>query len=75
MALTASEACSFLDLKSVPRPGVPADDIAGQSKGAPRELHFVPFYYRANRPGKGHMRVGLRRSPMSEISGYVQIGP
>jgi hypothetical protein len=24
-------------------------------------LHFVPYYFRANRGGKGHMRVGLRR--------------
>ncbi|KAF2396785.1 DUF1680-domain-containing protein [Trichodelitschia bisporula] len=27
-----------------------------------KELHFVPFYFRANRPGKGHMRVGLRKA-------------
>lgn len=23
-------------------------------------LNFVPYYFRANRGGKGHMRVGLR---------------
>ncbi|PGH17721.1 hypothetical protein AJ80_04729 [Polytolypa hystricis UAMH7299] len=26
-----------------------------------REIVFVPYYYRANRGGKGHMRVGLLR--------------
>ncbi|KAL1600847.1 hypothetical protein SLS60_007235 [Paraconiothyrium brasiliense] len=26
-----------------------------------KELHFVPYYFRANRAGKGHMRVGLQR--------------
>lgn len=25
------------------------------------ELNFVPFYFRANRGGRGHSRVGLRR--------------
>jgi uncharacterized protein len=25
------------------------------------DLHFIPFYYRANRGGTGQMRVGLRR--------------
>lgn len=25
------------------------------------ELHFVPYYFRANRGGKGQARVGLRR--------------
>lgn len=24
-------------------------------------LHFIPYYFRANRGGKGHMRVGLRK--------------
>lgn len=24
-------------------------------------LSFVPYYFRANRGGKGHMRVGLRK--------------
>lgn len=26
-----------------------------------RGLHFTPYYFRGNRGGKGHMRVGLRR--------------
>ena len=25
------------------------------------DLHFIPFYYRANRGGTGQMRVGLRK--------------
>ncbi|OJJ49529.1 hypothetical protein ASPZODRAFT_128005 [Penicilliopsis zonata CBS 506.65] len=28
--------------------------------GEPRDLCFVPYYLRANRGGRGHMRVGLR---------------
>jgi hypothetical protein len=27
-----------------------------------KELHLVPYFFRANRQGRGHMRVGLRRS-------------
>ncbi len=32
-----------------------------QSASGTNELHFVPYYLRANRGGKGHMRVGLKR--------------
>ena len=43
-------------------PGV--DAIALQETIARSEplnvLRFVPYYFRANRKGKGHMRVGLR---------------
>lgn len=44
-------------------PGVDAvvlRDRIGRSE--PLELlRFVPYYFRANRKGKGHMRVGLRQ--------------
>lgn len=30
-------------------------------EGEARDLVFVPYYFRANRGGKGHMRVGLKR--------------
>lgn len=33
----------------------------GEEKGEARELVFVPYYLRANRGGRGHMRVGLLR--------------
>lgn len=31
-------------------------------KGEVKDLVFVPYYFRANRGGKGHMRVGLKTS-------------
>jgi hypothetical protein len=31
------------------------------SQGEYVDLKFVPFYFRANRGGKGQMRVGLKR--------------
>ncbi|WYZ41481.1 hypothetical protein EsH8_V_000376 [Colletotrichum jinshuiense] len=34
--------------------------LAQGEEGITRELVFVPFYFRANRGGKGQMRVGLR---------------
>lgn len=39
-----------------------AGPAPGEDKGEERELVFVPYYLRANRGGKGHMRVGLLRS-------------
>ncbi|KAJ0119356.1 hypothetical protein J7T55_013595 [Diaporthe amygdali] len=32
-----------------------------EEKGVERDLVFVPYYFRGNRGGKGHMRVGLLR--------------
>lgn len=31
-----------------------------EAVGESRDLHFVPYYLRANRGGRGQMRVGLR---------------
>lgn len=39
-------------------PDVPSAEERGN---VPQTLKFVPYYFRANRTGKGHMRVGLRR--------------
>ncbi|OLN93109.1 Non-reducing end beta-L-arabinofuranosidase [Colletotrichum chlorophyti] len=36
------------------------DVVMNGGDGTRRELVFVPFYFRANRGGKGQMRVGLR---------------
>lgn len=40
---------------------------AKRSSKVIESLHFIPYYFRANRGGRGHMRVGLRawedRSP------------
>jgi DUF1680 family protein len=37
----------------------PAIDASEQGFGEERDLVLVPYYFRANRGGKGHMRVGL----------------
>jgi DUF1680 family protein len=44
-------------------PALEADGFDQIVKGADvvSELNFVPYYFRANRKGKGHMRVGLKR--------------
>ena len=42
-------------------PGVRPEDIEVLEGDAGSELIFVPFYYRANRGGKGMMRTGLRK--------------
>ncbi|ROW00745.1 hypothetical protein VMCG_06460 [Cytospora schulzeri] len=38
-----------------------AGPVPGEDKGEERDLVFVPYYLRANRGGRGHMRVGLLR--------------
>jgi hypothetical protein len=40
-------------------PGIPADQ-AKYSKQENVEVVFVPYYYRGNRGGRGHMRVGFK---------------
>ncbi|KAI0012272.1 glycoside hydrolase family 127 protein [Xylariaceae sp. FL0662B] len=37
------------------------EDGEGEALGEQRELTFIPYYLRANRGGRGHMRVGLLR--------------
>ena len=61
--LTASGSFAFLDLSSGPKPypGLDCDPADAQTGQTVDQLHFVPYYYRANRKGRGHMRVGLRR--------------
>ncbi|GKT45074.1 non-reducing end beta-L-arabinofuranosidase [Colletotrichum spaethianum] len=38
----------------------PPEALEKGKEGVKRDLVFVPFYFRANRGGKGQMRVGLR---------------
>jgi DUF1680 family protein len=62
IALSASgAACSFLDVRTQGGPGLPIANIGAGDENSVGELHFVPFYYRANRGGRGQMRVGLRK--------------
>jgi uncharacterized protein len=56
---------SLIDLSTVGHgPGLAVEDIDRIEKAEVKELeelNFVPYYFRANRGGKGMMRVGLRR--------------
>lgn len=40
-------------------PGINAEQVKGLGQEG-IEVVFVPYYYRGNRGGKGHMRVGFR---------------
>lgn len=64
VALTVTDGASVLRVEELkPSPSIPAG-VAGcepASRTPIKELHFVPYYLRANRGGKGHMRVGLRQ--------------
>jgi hypothetical protein len=61
VALTSIKAGHSLDIEAYSaRPEVPAGQLKSRDE-KPIDLHFIPFYYRANRGGTGHMRVGLRR--------------
>jgi hypothetical protein len=40
----------------------PGTDSFTNAIGTKRELTFVPYYFRANRGGKGNMRVALQRA-------------
>lgn len=43
-------------------PQLPPTAIGHQEAVAAKDLVFIPYYLRANRGGKGHMRVGLRKN-------------
>ena len=68
VGLTAHDAYASLrtDIdKTMMGPSLALDDSRnwtrkGLERGA-EKLHFMPYYFRANRGGKEHMRVGLRR--------------
>ncbi|KAK8213548.1 hypothetical protein M8818_002850 [Zalaria obscura] len=61
MYLRAKGEHSFLDTTALEvRPGLEESAIERRNKGV-EELKFIPYYFRANRQGKGHMRVGLRK--------------
>jgi DUF1680 family protein len=65
VALTVAKGASILDTGSInAQPGVEFNHVneATQSQDIVLdELNFVPFYFKANRGGRGQARVGLRR--------------
>jgi hypothetical protein len=61
VAISAKGAGSLLDIESYhAKPSTPASSTRDHTKEGKKTLNFIPFYFRANRGGKGHMRVGLR---------------
>jgi hypothetical protein len=49
-----------MDQWSQAEPGLePGSTVAVEALKKARDLTFIPYYLRANRGGKGHMRVGL----------------
>lgn len=64
MMLVACGPFSFLNVDgcSRPSPGISPDAADAHADRTVDQLHFVPYYYRANRKSKGHMRVGMRRA-------------
>lgn len=64
-ALTVEKGAYILNSESLkPAPFLQLEDLESRRRQMAKqvpELHFVPYYFRANRAGKGHMRVGLRR--------------
>lgn len=66
VALDLHSGATSLARKEMPDPVAPSVDAVALEreigKNEPLELlHFVPYYFRANRKGRGHMRVGLRQ--------------
>lgn len=64
VAVTAHNAITQLDMHTYDR-GAPAFDVHskaqqnGEGEAEQRDLVLVPYYFRANRGGRGHMRVGF----------------
>ncbi|KAK3679576.1 hypothetical protein LTR37_021402 [Vermiconidia calcicola] len=68
VGLTVSDGASAIDLQKLQ--ASPAVDAQASQHATPiKELQFVPYYFRANRGGKGQMRVGLRRAAPSAGKG------
>ncbi|KAL1627226.1 hypothetical protein SLS56_006465 [Neofusicoccum ribis] len=59
VSLTAHDGVSFL--KTPDHLAMPEASSTAEAGQVGKTLKFVPYYFRANRGGKGHMRVGLRR--------------
>lgn len=61
VALTVTRGASLLDTGAFNPTPFLRDNGVGEGKPLSK-LEFVPYYFRANRGGRGHMRVGLKRS-------------
>ncbi|OAP56874.1 hypothetical protein AYL99_08986 [Fonsecaea erecta] len=65
VALVVKEGASLLQVQNIDaHPTLGAEELHSVEKSDDKvikELKFVPYYFRANRGGRGHARVGLRR--------------
>lgn len=61
IGLTMHDAACFAMTDGIAAPGLPVDSVVHRKREDVNELHFIPYALRANRDGKGHMRVGIRR--------------
>ncbi|KAL3419401.1 Non-reducing end beta-L-arabinofuranosidase [Phlyctema vagabunda] len=62
VAVTAHNAAYFLQVNGAAQPGLPVSSTSKKRRGDIEKLVFIPYSLRANRGGKGHMRVGLGRA-------------
>lgn len=63
IGLTMHNAASVIKLNDTAAPGVAVQQVTYHRLDGVDRLHFIPYALRANRGGKGHMRVGIRRKP------------
>lgn len=65
VAVTVSAGASILDIELVDEasPAMPAPSLRSITRAGKilPKLYLIPYFARANRGGKGHMRVGFRR--------------
>lgn len=62
VGLIAHNAASIIDLDASTMPGVQFEAATPSVKKLHEKLHFIPYCLRDNRGGKGHMRVGIRKT-------------
>ena len=61
VALTVTSGCSIFNSDTFEESPFLTD--RGLDKGKPlTDVNLVPYYFRANRGGRGHMRVGIRKA-------------
>lgn len=63
VSLTVTEGVSSVPMTRIGE--MPWMEVGGKGKAngaGPRDLQLIPYYFRANRGGRGQMRVGMKRA-------------
>lgn len=61
VSLTVMEGVSTVPIDQIK--GMPWMNVDGKDgSNAPKDLQLIPYYFRANRGGRGQMRVGMKRA-------------